>query len=142
MNGLTRGQLAQRAQVHMETVRFYEQAGLLSKAPRTAAGYRKFPEEAVDRLMFVKRAQGLGFSLREIRELLLVQDGHTDTCAEVRDLLRKKLSLIRDKKAELEKLEVHLQSALRKCNRVLKQQGEHAEGCPVLEQMTAEEGDA
>lgn len=83
MEGLTRGQLAQRAQINLETVRFYEQKGLLTPPSRTAAGYRKFAESTVDRLAFVKRAKALGFSLDEIRELLVIQDGHADACVEV-----------------------------------------------------------
>ena len=136
MDGLTRGQLAQQAHVNLETVRFYEQEGLLLPASRTASGYREFPEKAVKRLAFVKRAKDLGFSLGEVRELLVFQDEHADACVEVRDLLKKKMIIVRNKKAELEKLEAHLRSALRKCNQVLKrQQSEHPEACPVLRQM-------
>jgi len=138
MDGLTRGQLAQRAHINLETVRFYEQEGLLPSAPRTASGYRKFSETAVERLAFVKRAKDLGFSLGEVRELLVFQDEHVDACVEVRDLLKKKMAIVRDKKAELAKLEAHLRSALRKCNQVLKrQQPQHPEACPVLGQMTS-----
>jgi DNA-binding transcriptional MerR regulator len=138
MEGLTRGQLAQRAQINLETVRFYEQEGLLPPASRTTAGYRKFEEGAVERLAFVKRAKALGFSLEEIRELLVIQDEHTDPCAEVRDLVQKKLAIVRDKKAEIEKLEAHLSSALRRCNQALKRQKpQHTpETCPVLSQMS------
>lgn len=135
MNGLTRSQLAQRAQVNLETVRFYEHEGLLPLAPRTASGYRKFSENTIDRLAFVKRAKALGFSLEEIRELLHLQDEHADACTEVRDLLRAKLSVVREKKAELEKLEAHLSAALRKCNRALGQQSKHPDACPTLRQM-------
>jgi DNA-binding transcriptional MerR regulator len=137
MEGLTRGQLAQRAQVNLETVRFYEQEGLLAPPWRTASGYRKFAEVAVDRLEFVKRAKTLGFSLGEIRELLVVQDEHTDACVEVRNLVSKKLAIVRGKMAQLEKMEVDLRSALRKCNQALKRQhSQHeAKACPVLSQM-------
>jgi MerR family mercuric resistance operon transcriptional regulator len=135
MDGLTRSQLAQRARVNLETIRFYEQERLLPPAPRTASGYRKFSENTVDRLAFVKRAKTLGFSLHEIRELLLLQDRHPDACTEVRDLLRAKLSLVQEKKAELEKLEAHLSAALRKCNRSLNQQSKHPDACPTLRQM-------
>jgi MerR family mercuric resistance operon transcriptional regulator len=135
MDGLTRSQLAQRAQVNLETVRFYENEGLLPPAPRTASGYRKFSDTTVERLAFVKSAKALGFSLEEIRELLVFQDEHTDACAEVRDLLRNKLTIVRGKKAELEKLEAHLSAALRKCNRALKQQSKHPDTCPVLSQI-------
>jgi DNA-binding transcriptional MerR regulator len=133
--GLTRGQLAQRAEINLETVRFYEQQGLLAAPSRTASGYRKFAEAEVDRLAFVKRAKGLGFSLKEIRELLIFQDEHADACAEVRELLKKKLAVVREKQAELEKLEVHLRSALRKCNRALVRQSQKRKPCPVLNQM-------
>jgi len=135
MDGLTRSQLAQRAQVNLETVRFYENEGLLPPAPRTASGYRKFSDTTVESLAFVKSAKALGFSLEEIRELLVFQDEHTDACAEVRDLLRNKLTIVRGKKAELEKLEAHLSAALRKCNRALKQQSKHPDTCPVLSQI-------
>lgn len=135
MDGLTRGQLARRTEANVETIRFYEEEGLLPRAPRTASGYRMFSEAAVGRLAFVKRAKALGFSLKEIRELLIFQDEHIDACAEVGDLLRKKLAVVRSKKAELEKLEAHLNTALRKCNKAVKQQSQHPESCPVLQQM-------
>jgi len=136
MEGLTRGQLAQRAQINLETVRYYEQEGLLAPPSRTASGYRKFAEVAVDRLAFVKRAKALGFSLGEIRELLVIQDGHADACVEVRDLVQNKLAIVRDKKAEIERLEADLSSALRKCNQALKRKrSQSSETCPVLKQM-------
>lgn len=137
MDGLTRGQLAERAQINLETVRFYEQEGLLDPPLRTASGYRKFAEVAVDRLAFVKRAKALGFSLGEIRELLVIQDEHTDACAEVRDLVQKKLAVVREKKEELEKLEAHLSAALRNCNQALKRQSpqQNRKACPVLGEM-------
>lgn len=138
MEGLTRSQLAERAQLNPETVRFYEQEGLLAPPPRTASGYRKFAEDVVDRLAFVKRAKALGFSLAEIRDFLIIQDEHADACAEVRDLLRNKLGMIHEKMAELQKLEAQLSSALRKCDQALKQQRpQHGpKRCPVLRQMS------
>jgi len=122
--------------VNLETVRFYEKEGLLPPASRSASGYRQFGEATVERLEFVKRAKALGFSLDEIRELLVLQDKNDHSCVEVRDRLQKKLSVVLAKKAELGRLEEHLRSALRKCNRQLKECGsEHAEQCPVLKQM-------
>ena len=67
---LTIGRLAQIGGVNLETVRYYERQGLIPKPPRTRSGYRVFPDEAPRRLRFIKRAQELGFSLSEIRELL------------------------------------------------------------------------
>jgi MerR family transcriptional regulator, mercuric resistance operon regulatory protein len=136
MEGLTRSQLAQRAHVNLETIRFYEEKGLLPAAPRTASGYRKFSEEMIERLAFVKRAKTLGFSLEEIRELLHLQGEQNGACVEVRDLLLSKLSAVREKKADLEKLEEHLSDALGKCNQALKQQPKSPQACPALRQMS------
>ena len=135
MDGLTRGQLAVRAQVNLETIRFYESEGLLPIAPRTASGYRKFSESTVERLAFVKSAKALGFSLEEIRELLHLQSEQAGVCAEVRELLRSKLLVVREKRAELERLESQLSAALHKCNKALKQQLNPSEACPVLRQI-------
>lgn len=70
---LTRSKLAQKAGVHAETIRYYEQQGLLPPPRRTAAGYRLYTETDVARLRFIKRAQELGFSLKEIEELLALE---------------------------------------------------------------------
>jgi DNA-binding transcriptional MerR regulator len=135
MDGLTRSQLAERAQINLETIRFYEGEGLLPIAPRTASGYRKFPESTVERLAFVKRAKALGFSLEEIRELLHLQSEHVGACAEVRDLLRAKVLVVREKRAQLQTLEAQLSAALHKCDKALERQVKSAEACPVLRQM-------
>lgn len=135
MEGLTRGELAKRAQIHPETVRFYEQEGLLIAPSRTASGYRKFREADVSRLAFIKRAKNLGFSLQEIREILIFYDEHSGACAEVSELLKRKLAVVHEKRSDLEKLEVHLRSALRKCNRALARQSQPHESCPLLTQI-------
>lgn len=70
MQALTIGQLAKESGVNLETVRYYERRGLLPKPPRSASAYRLFPAEATRRLRFIQRAKELGFSLKEIRELL------------------------------------------------------------------------
>lgn len=77
---MTAGQLAKKANVKKETLRYYERRGLLNKPPRTDSGYRQYSQDAVSRIMFIKRAQKLGFSLKEISELLSLRvDKHT-TC--------------------------------------------------------------
>lgn len=68
--GLRVGEVASRAGVNLQTIRYYEREGLLPSPPRSASGYRTFPDNAVQRVRFIKRAQELGFSLTEIRELL------------------------------------------------------------------------
>src|SRR5579859_2255694 len=73
MNSLSIGQVARRAGVGIETVRFYEREGLLEEPPRRVSGYRQYSEQVVTRLHFIKSAQKLGFSLKEISELLLLR---------------------------------------------------------------------
>ncbi|WP_106767842.1 MerR family transcriptional regulator [Paenibacillus faecalis] len=72
MDGLTISQVAIRSNVHIETIRYYERRGLISKPPRSESGYRMFSHEAVEDIQFIKRAQEIGFTLEEIRELLTI----------------------------------------------------------------------
>ncbi len=73
MERLTIGELAKHARVNLETIRYYERQELLPKPPRSQSGYRAFPEESVRRIRFIKQAQKVGFSLKEIKELLMLQ---------------------------------------------------------------------
>ena len=84
MEALTIGQVARRAGVGIETVRFYERRGLTKDPPRTDAGYRQYPADVVLRLRFVKRAKELGFSLKEIAELLSLRLKPEKTCGDVK----------------------------------------------------------
>jgi Hg(II)-responsive transcriptional regulator len=91
------GDLAKQARVNLETIRYYERQSLLPKPPRTAAGYRMFPPDAVRRVRFIKRAQELGFSLKEIKELLALRiDSRTD-CSAVRRRAQAKLADVEEK---------------------------------------------
>ena len=80
MEALTRGALAQQGRVNAETIRYYERRGLLPKPPRTPSGYRVFSSDAVRRVRFIKRAQGLGFSLKEIKALLALRVDPCSSC--------------------------------------------------------------
>src|SRR2546425_11753674 len=84
MNSLRTAELARRGGVNLETIRYYERRGLLPKPPRTPTGYRTFDAEAVRRLRFIKQAQALGFSLKEVRELLALRIKAGTSCGEVR----------------------------------------------------------
>ncbi|MCL4395252.1 MAG: MerR family DNA-binding protein [Chloroflexi bacterium] len=84
MMGLRTGQLAKRAGVNLETVRFYERKGLLPVPPRSESGYRSFSLDDVRRIQFIKRAQELGFTLDEIRELLALRVQPGANCGDVR----------------------------------------------------------
>ncbi|MFF0826290.1 MerR family transcriptional regulator [Brevibacillus sp. NPDC003359] len=70
MDGLTRSQVASEAKVHIETVRYYEKRGLIATTPRNESGYRMFPQQTVTDIQFIKRAQEIGFTLEEIKNLL------------------------------------------------------------------------
>ena len=80
---LTRGALAARTGCNIETIRYYERIGLLPPPPRSAGGHRLYGRDLVKRLTFVRRSRDLGFTLKEIRELLRLVDGGTYTCGEV-----------------------------------------------------------
>jgi MerR family copper efflux transcriptional regulator len=102
MDMLSIGQVARRAGVGVETVRFYEREGLLEEPPRRASGYRQYPEQVVRRLHFIKRAQKLGFSLKEISELLRV-DAQT-SCEEVKQRTEAKIVEVERKMVELQRM--------------------------------------
>ena len=89
---LTIGQLAQIGGVNLETIRYYERAGLLPKPPRTVSGYRLFPPDAPRRLQFIKRTQELGFSLAEIRDLLSLRVRKEASRADIRTRADAKLA--------------------------------------------------
>lgn len=97
MKPLTIGRLAKQAGVNLETVRYYERRGLLPRPPRSASGYRLFPAEAARRLRFIRRAQELGFSLKEIRELLSLRVSRTTTSAVIRTRAEAKVADIEAK---------------------------------------------
>lgn len=132
MEILTRGKLAKLVHVNPETVRFYEQQGILPHAPRTQNGYRAYSESAVERIQFIARAKSLGFTLHEIRDLLKLQDVSGSACLNVKMLLTKKLASVRTKKQELEMLESQIAGALNRCNRSLRQSTEQEPACPVF----------
>src|SRR5712692_7713612 len=92
MKSLTIGRLAKQAGINLETVRYYERRGLLPKPPRTASGYRLFPADAALRLRFIRRAQELGFSLKEIRDLLALRVSPRTTSAEIRKRTEAKIA--------------------------------------------------
>jgi MerR family mercuric resistance operon transcriptional regulator len=104
MKPLTIGQVARSAGVGLETVRFYERQGLLPEPPRKESGYRQYPEDIVPRLRFIRGAKELGFSLKEIKELLALRVDPATTCAEVRGRARAKIADIDEKIQALQRM--------------------------------------
>jgi MerR family transcriptional regulator, mercuric resistance operon regulatory protein len=108
------GEAAQRTALTVDTIRFYERRALLPAAPRTTGQFRLYTAADVTRLNFIKQMQGLGFSLQQIKQLLDLRDRGRYACEEVKNLLKDKLTEIRSKIRELQKLESELAVDLRK----------------------------
>ena len=97
MEGLKTAQLAHEGGVNVETIRYYERHGLLPKPPRTPSGYRMFSEDAVARLRFIKRSQELGFSLKEVKDLLTLRVRPGSGCVDVRRRAEAKIADVEEK---------------------------------------------
>jgi len=130
------GQVAQETGLSIDTIRFYEKQGLSKRPNRTEGGFRVFGPEEIRGLKFVRKAQELGFSLEEIRELLILKADHVPACSHVRDMLEQKLVGVEQKIHELRSLQHSLNNALRQCKRGLKNVSRgHKDCCPVLEKI-------
>jgi MerR family mercuric resistance operon transcriptional regulator len=102
---MTVGELARQAGVNVQTVRYYEREGLLPEAYRWPdSGYRDFDDEALQRLRFIRSAKALGFTLREIKELLEMRVLPGESCAEVRQLIRAKLAEVDRRMKDMRRL--------------------------------------
>lgn len=130
---LTIGRLAREAGVNLETVRYYERRGLLPRPPRSASGYRLFPADSARRLRFIRRAQELGFSLGEIRELLSLRVAPTAKSADVRKRAEAKIADIDAKIRSLESMKKTLHTLAKTCSGC-----GPIRDCPILESLDAE----
>jgi len=115
MKELTIGKLAKTAGVNVETIRFYERKGLLSRPPKPEEGYRRYPIEAVKQVRFIKGAQRLGFSLKEIIELLSLGLIGAVSCMEMRELANRKIEEIDQKIMALKVMKITLAELAREC---------------------------
>jgi MerR family mercuric resistance operon transcriptional regulator len=113
---LTSGQLAKKCGVGVETLRFYEREGLLAKPARSGSGYRQYPAEAVDRVRFIRRAQLLGFQLKDIKELLALRGDPDADSGEVREKAVAKLADIDQKITDLEAMKAELTRLVAACD--------------------------
>ncbi|MGH3482845.1 MAG: MerR family transcriptional regulator [Nocardioidaceae bacterium] len=109
-------ELAARVGLKAETLRYYERRGLLDVPPRTAAGYRDYPDEAVNSLRFIKRAQELGFSLDEVKELLHLDDGGPDSCDSARALAETHKADLETRIADLQRMRDSLSALIATCD--------------------------
>jgi MerR family transcriptional regulator, copper efflux regulator len=123
------GAIAKRIGLSVDAIRFYERNALLPRPPRTTGGFRQYGEDDVETLAFIRRVQGLGFKLSEIKGLLNLRGTRVQPCAPVRRRLEEKLVEVRRKLAGLQNLERELRSALQSCNKELRKRSTH---CPIL----------
>lgn len=130
MSNLTIGQLAGRAHVNVETIRFYHRRDLLPLPPKPDSGHRSYPEDSITRVRFIKHAQELGFSLAEIGELLSLRVEPGVSCGDVKRRAEVKLTAIEVKLKSLRKM----RSALTKLVSTCSGQGPTS-ACPILEAL-------
>lgn len=123
------GVVAKRIGLSVDAIRFYERNSLLPRPPRTQGGFRQYGETDLETLAFIRRVQGLGFKLSEIRGLLRLRGNQLQPCAPVRRRLEEKLADVQRKLTDLQKLEQELRLALRSCKRELRKRDAH---CPIL----------
>ena len=128
------GKLASAAGVSADTVRYYERRKLIPRPSRTAAGYRVYSDQDVERLQFIKRAQTLGLSLDEIKALLPVSRKSLSECRQISDLLSTKLAELDKKIAEMRGFRKTLSMYLKECEAALA--GKRGDSCPVLFEIT------
>ncbi len=121
------GQVARLAGVGVETVRFYERGGLVEEPPRRESGYREYPTGAVDRIRFIRRAKELGFTLKEIRELLDLRLDSEATCGDVKETAREKIVDIEEKIRILQRMKRALVKLTAACDG-----NGPVESCPIL----------
>ena len=127
---LTIGRIAARADVGIDTIRFYERRGLLPEPSRTESGYRLYPPATISRLNFIRRAKALGFSLDEIATLLALQDTGGPK-AEVKAITHRKLEQVEAKITDL----ARMRDVLRELDRDCSGTGDVG-GCPIIEALS------
>ena len=136
MKYLTIGQLANKAGVNIDTIRYYEKQGLIPKPSRRESGYRQYSEDSVKRILFIKRAKELGFSLKEISELLSLRLDSRTKCGDVKKRADIKIAEIQGKIEALKRMRAALVRLVKACEEN-KQAGE----CPILEALDMNEGE-
>ncbi|OQW53855.1 MAG: hypothetical protein A4S09_06460 [Proteobacteria bacterium SG_bin7] len=114
MRDFTIGKLAKESGVGVETVRFYERQGLVKK-PTTKFGYRKYVREDAKRIRFIKRAQALGFALREVKDFLNLNTNPRSKCEDIRNRANEKIKEIKIKISDLEKMKESLEVLSQAC---------------------------
>jgi len=128
---IRRSDLARLTGCNLETIRYYENIGVLPEPPRTSKNYRAYDDTHVARLRFVMRSRDLGFTLEEIRDLLGLVDGRAGTCADVQILATRHIGSVRAKITDLQRIEKVLSETVAKCT------GDEVPECAVIDALAA-----
>ncbi len=126
-HGLTIGRLADAAGVNVETIRYYQRIGLIDEPVKPDQGFRRYSHKTAQNIKFIKRAQQLGFSLKEVAELLVLGDGH---CTDVRKRAENKRDKIEAQMKDLQALHNTLNELIRTCR-----SGKNKHQCPIVETL-------
>jgi MerR family transcriptional regulator, mercuric resistance operon regulatory protein len=129
--GISIGELSRRTGVQVETIRYYEKIGLVPAPARTDGGRRSYATAELRLVNFIRRSRELGFSLKEIRDLLALGGPSVATCADVCDIGIRHLSVIRAKIADLKRLERYLDERMARCS------GDAVPDCALLDELYA-----
>ena len=136
MAAMTIGKVAKQAGVGVETIRFYEREGLVDEPRRRESGYRQYDPEVVRRIRFIRHAKELGFTLREIKELLDLRIEPGSQCGDVLKLAQAKIDDIDERVRKLQKMRRTLAALTRDCQR-----GFPSDACPILKALDRNDGD-
>ncbi len=128
MENFTIGKLAKITDTSIDTIRYYEQIGLLPKAKRRNSGYRLFNGIDIKKVNFIKKAKILGFSLKEIKELLLLRVDSITKCDEIKEHAQDKLKFVDQKIHELKQIKEALERLISQCTKRLP-----TNECPIIE---------
>ena len=123
------GELAKATDTQVVTIRFYEKEGLLRQPERTAAGYRLYTQEDVERLHFIRRCRQHGMNLAEIRELLAYRDAPTASCAWINELVERHIIKVQEQIDSLLALKEHLEALRHTCS------GAEGQPCGILDKL-------
>lgn len=116
MESLTIGKLANSSEVNVETIRFYERKGLLKIPSQKRGAFRVYPEDYISKIRFIKKAQDLGFTLKEIKELLILDQNTRATCSSVSEKAQKKMNEVQEKIDALKQMEKALKKIVKACD--------------------------
>jgi len=134
MDGMTRGEIAEKAGVNPETLRYYERKELIPTPPRSDGGFRLYDDNYVDRLRFIQRAKDLGFTLAEIKDLLDLRVDEEATCQNVRARAEHKLDEVEEKIRDLQRI----RKALSRLADACEEDGPTSD-CPILDAIEGRE---